>query len=91
MAGLDNPIMSNSGLVRMHPDDPVSRDTYTDLYQSGYNGFGELRPAQIHKVLENWAERVEMGDWEVGADGVGKFRDADSEECWWKYWVPLSW
>lgn len=49
--------------------------------------------SQIHKVLLNWAERVEIGDWEVNddgvADGIEKFKDADTPENWKKY--QTSW
>jgi hypothetical protein len=50
---------------------------------------------QIDKVLNNWADRVERGDWEVDEDGVvggiDKFREADTEAHWQKYWIPPSW
>ena len=62
------------------------------LYQSdsfsGYSGYlpWDSRSSYLHKVLENWAERVEMGDWLVGKDGVvggiEKFKEADTEENW---------
>ena len=49
--------------------------------------------SQLHKVLLNWTERVEMGDWEVNEDGVAggieKFKEADTPEHWKKYHV--SW
>ncbi|KAL4746605.1 hypothetical protein BDW72DRAFT_207218 [Aspergillus terricola var. indicus] len=71
-------------------------DSNTLLYQSGCpDGFTFRYHVQIHKVLENWAERVERGDWEVNGDGVAgrveKFREADTEEHWRKYWIPRSW
>ncbi|KAL4861185.1 hypothetical protein BDV12DRAFT_204261 [Aspergillus spectabilis] len=75
---------------------PAPADCTWDLYQSGDpTGFTGTRLVQIHKVLENWAERVERGDWEVNKKGViggsRKFREADTEEGWEKYWIPLSW
>jgi hypothetical protein len=70
--------------------------TSYELYQPGReSGFLEFHPVHLHKVLLNWAERVEAGDWEVGADGVvggiGKFEEADTPEHWRKYQIPLSW
>ncbi|KAL4982555.1 hypothetical protein BDW68DRAFT_182443 [Aspergillus falconensis] len=64
--------------------------------QSGCpDGFTFRHYVQIHKVLENWAERVEKGDWKVNGDavagGIEKFRGADTEEHWQKYWIPRSW
>ncbi|KAL4879022.1 hypothetical protein BJY04DRAFT_220618 [Aspergillus karnatakaensis] len=66
------------------------------LYQSGYpTGFTDWRLVQVHKVLENWAEMVEEGLWGVDGDGVAGgievFREADTEEGWEDYVIPLSW
>ncbi|KAJ5976047.1 hypothetical protein N7481_009754 [Penicillium waksmanii] len=64
-----------------------------DLF-SGYSGYlpWDSRSSYLHKVLENWAERVEMGDWLVGEDGVAggieKFKEADTEEHWREYVIP---
>lgn len=48
--------------------------------------------SHIHRVLQNWAERVESGDWEVDENGVTggieKFKDADTLENWKKYFIP---
>jgi hypothetical protein len=39
---------------------------------------------QVHTVLLNWAERVELADWEANEDGVAggieKFEEADTLE-----------
>ncbi|KAL4866796.1 hypothetical protein BDV12DRAFT_198889 [Aspergillus spectabilis] len=90
--------MSNGEPLSVNPEDenPTPRNDNSSLYQSGWiNGFVNYRLVQIHKVLESWAERVEKGDWEVGDDGVlggiDKFREADTEEHWRKYWIPPSW
>ncbi|KAL4860566.1 hypothetical protein BDV12DRAFT_209096 [Aspergillus spectabilis] len=77
-------------------DDPTPRDVHGDLYQSGMtNGITNFHPVQIDRVLNNWADRVEKGDWEVDREGVmggiDKFREADTEKHWRKYWIPLSW
>ncbi|GAB1195940.1 hypothetical protein APSETT444_005205 [Aspergillus pseudonomiae] len=74
---------------------PKPKGMHDDLYQSGYNGFVDLRHVQLHKVLQNWASNIENGHWEVGEDGVvggiERFQDADTEDHWEKYWVPPSW
>lgn len=72
------------------------RGSHGDLYQSGItNGITNGHLVQMDKVLNNWAERVEMGDWGVDEDGVAggidKFREADTEAHWQKYWIPPSW
>ncbi|KAL5332457.1 hypothetical protein BJX70DRAFT_407619 [Aspergillus crustosus] len=82
--------------IRYGEVDPKPTDTSWQIYQSGtFNGFVNDRSLQIHKVLENWAERVGSGDWDVGEDGVRggveRFWEADTEEHWRKYWIPPSW
>ncbi|KAL2821418.1 hypothetical protein BDW59DRAFT_150073 [Aspergillus cavernicola] len=75
---------------------PKPKDRNGTVYQAGLtNGITNHHFVQIDKVFNNWAERVEMGDWDVTEDGVaggiGKFKDADTEEHWKKYWIPPSW
>lgn len=66
---------------------------HEDLF-SGYSGYlpWDSRSSYLHKVLESWAERVEMGDWKVDEDGVvggiDKFTEADTEEHWREYFIP---
>lgn len=67
-----------------------------DLYQArSVNGLLGLHGVQLHKVLSNWAERVERDDWDVDENGVAggieKFKDADTLDHWEKYQIPLSW
>lgn len=89
--------LSDHEVLGMTPwdDEPQPADVNSELYQSGYNGFFGLRDVQIHKVLLNWAERVECGHWTITWDGVEggieKFRKADTEADWQKYWLPLTW
>ncbi|KAL3428597.1 hypothetical protein BDV09DRAFT_201433 [Aspergillus tetrazonus] len=76
--------------------EPQPRNEHAGLYQPGLtDGFGEYHNVQIDKVLRNWAERVERGNWDIDRDGVvggiEKFREADTEEHWEKYWIPPSW
>ncbi|KAL2814768.1 hypothetical protein BJX63DRAFT_442368 [Aspergillus granulosus] len=84
------------GLGWYQQDHPKPCDTHGDLYQGGtVNGITNFHLVQIDKVLNNWADRVERGDWEVDEDGVAggidKFREADTEAHWQKYWIPPSW
>ncbi|KAL4966309.1 uncharacterized protein BDV14DRAFT_208294 [Aspergillus stella-maris] len=77
-------------------EDPRPCDVNCDLYQSGTtNGITNGHSVQIDRVLNNWADRVEKGDWEVDGQGVvggiQKFKEADTEEHWHKYWIPLAW
>jgi hypothetical protein len=76
-------------------DHPEPADVNADLYQPGYNGFIPLHSVRLHKVLTNWAERIESGDWIVTENGVAggleKWREADTEDGWQKYWIPLAW
>jgi hypothetical protein len=61
---------------------------YQDHQPTGILPWGS-HSSYIHKVLVNWAERVESGDWEVNGDGVAngieKFKDADTPDHWMKY------
>jgi hypothetical protein len=75
---------------------PTPCDDHGAMYQGGTtNGITNFHLVQIDKVLNNWADRVEKGDWEVDEDGVAggidKFREADTEAHWQKYWIPPSW
>ncbi|KAF9887221.1 hypothetical protein FE257_010475 [Aspergillus nanangensis] len=77
-------------------EDPKPKDAHGDLYQAGFtDGITNDHPVQIDKVLNNWADRVESGDWQVDQDGVvggiDKFREADTQAHWRKYWILPSW
>jgi hypothetical protein len=67
----------------------------TDLYQLGYNFFIARHDVQLKHVLWNWAEKVEEGKWEVDHEGVvggmDKWNEADTEEHWIDYQLPLTW
>jgi hypothetical protein len=87
---------SNGQRLMKACDSYVPQETSFELYQAGReSGFLEFHPVQLHKILLNWAQRVEAGDWEVDANGVvggiGKFEEADTPEHWKKYQIPLSW
>ncbi|RAK98438.1 uncharacterized protein BO80DRAFT_467100, partial [Aspergillus ibericus CBS 121593] len=42
-------------------NDPA--DENFDLYQCFVNGVGPYRDVEVHRVLENWGERVRRGEW----------------------------
>jgi hypothetical protein len=67
----------------------------TELYQLGFNHFIAAHDVQLKYVLWKWVEMVEEGKWEVDADGVvggiEKWREADTEEHWSDYQLPMSW
>jgi len=54
-----------------------------------------MHNVQLKYVLWRWAEMVEEGKWEVDADGViggmEKWKEADTEEHWQDYQLPMSW
>lgn len=72
---------------------PVSRST--QLYQQGFNHFIEMHDVQLKHVLGHWADMVEQGKWAVDDDGVAggieKWREADTEDHWHDYQLPVSW
>ncbi|KAI4595872.1 hypothetical protein KJ359_006511 [Pestalotiopsis sp. 9143b] len=72
-----------------------SKDTYSDLYQLGYVPFIDSHETRLEQVLQAWLRHIETGLWEVGEDGVldgiNKWREADTEEHWEEYTVPISW
>lgn len=66
-----------------------------DLYQLGFNHFIAAHDVQLKYVLGRWLEMVEEGKWEVDeygvVGGVEKWREADTEEHWVDYQLPMSW
>ncbi|KAL4981448.1 hypothetical protein BDW68DRAFT_183486 [Aspergillus falconensis] len=52
------------------------------------DGFMFRHYVQIHKMLENWAERVEDGDWEVNRGG--EVQGGGYGGALRKYWTPRS-
>lgn len=71
------------------------KDTHADLYQPGYQPFVEMHEVRLVKVLRSWIGMIERDDWKVGSEGVQgtieEFREADTEEGWSKFVVPVSW
>jgi hypothetical protein len=66
-----------------------------ELYQLGFNHFIAAHDVQLKYVLGRWLEMVEEGKWEVDehgvVGGVEKWREADTEEHWADYQLPMSW
>ncbi|KAJ5599181.1 hypothetical protein N7450_000248 [Penicillium hetheringtonii] len=96
--------IGNNGFARSSNGVPfkyvrfAGTDRPDQLYQedlfSGYSGFlpWDSRSSYLHKILESWAARVEMGDWQVDEDGVvggiDKFKEADTANHWREYFIP---
>ncbi|RFU75005.1 hypothetical protein TARUN_7236 [Trichoderma arundinaceum] len=72
---------------------PVPRST--QLYQQGFNHFIRTHDVQLKHVLWHWAGMVEQGKWAVDVDGVAggieKWREADTEDHWQDYQLPMTW
>ena len=72
-------------------------ESRAELYQHGYKSFGgeATRAQRLVRILEKWTEMVESGEWEVDEGGVrggiGKYREADTEEGWRRYWIAPEW
>lgn len=66
-----------------------------DLYQLGYNHFIAGHDVQLKYVLGRWVEMIEEGKWEVDehgiVGGIENWREADTEEHWMDYQLPMSW
>jgi hypothetical protein len=71
------------------------KPTSMSLYQLGYNHFIESHDVQLKHVLWKWADMVKEGKWEVDAQGVvggmEKWKEADTEDVWQDYRLPLRW
>jgi hypothetical protein len=69
--------------------------TSTELFQSGFNHFTKNHDVQLKHVLRRWTELVEADVWQVDGDGVTggieKWREADTEEHWEDYQLPMTW
>jgi hypothetical protein len=69
--------------------------TSTQLFQSGFNPFTKSHDVKLKHVLRRWTELVETEKWQVDGNGVGggieKWREADTEEHWEDYQLPMDW
>lgn len=82
--------------VRQEGDEAAELEPKSaDLYQLGFNHFIAAHDVQLKYVLGRWLEMVEEGKWEVGehgvVGGVEKWKEADTEEHWAEYQLPMSW
>ncbi|KAF1825884.1 uncharacterized protein K489DRAFT_386428 [Dissoconium aciculare CBS 342.82] len=90
---------SNGELMGEHRQDegenPGRTPCSTDLFQLGHNVFIRNHNVQLKNVLWLWTEMVEEGMWEVDSDGIKggmeKWKEADTEEHWEDYVLPLDW
>lgn len=75
--------------------DPSCGDRHADLYQQGWQPFIEMHDVRLVKVLESWIGMIQRGDWKVGEEGVEgtieAFKEADTEQGWSKFVIPVSW
>jgi hypothetical protein len=78
-----------------YSEDRSYSDRHTETYQQGWNPFIEMHQVRLLKILESWKGMVERGDWKVGAEGVEgtieAFKEADTEEGWRKFVIPIGW
>ena len=83
--------------VRRAGEDPAAEigPKSAELYQLGFNHFIAAHDVQLRYVLWKWLEMIEEGKWEVDehgvVGGVEKWREADTEEHWSDYQLPMSW
>jgi hypothetical protein len=74
-------------------DHPEARDVFTELYSPGHDPFGLMHSHGLSKILKNWLGMIERGDWKVDengvAGGIDKWKEADTEEHWDKYVLPI--
>ncbi|TKA76071.1 hypothetical protein B0A55_05700 [Friedmanniomyces simplex] len=86
------PFELTSGWARK--SDHSSASQRDDLLQSGVNPYNDLHPVQLQAFLETVYRCVEDGRWEVDesgvADGIDKWRDADTGHGWADYFLPLG-
>ncbi|KAH0046111.1 hypothetical protein KCU78_g137, partial [Aureobasidium melanogenum] len=68
--------------------------THDDLYQIGVNPFASYHGVSLLAVLQNFYAHIDRGDWSVDENGVSgtidTFREAEDEEHWKKYVVPMG-
>jgi hypothetical protein len=73
--------------------DKHAKDTFADLYRPGYQPFREMGEQKLVRVLESWLGMVERGDWKIDqfgvAGGIDVWKEADTEERWERYVIPL--
>jgi hypothetical protein len=68
-----------------------------DLYQPGFNTFSGdwITCVRLVRVFDSWRNNIESGEWQVDPDGVmddiTKFKDADTEQGWERYYLTPDW
>ena len=76
-------------------EDVTPRNTHADLYQPGYQPFGETHKVRLASIFKSWLGMIERGDWKVDGEGVvggiGEWRKADTLSGWQKFVIPIGW
>jgi hypothetical protein len=71
----------------------VAKDKCADLYGTGYSPFDNNHENRLVGVLKSWLGMVERGDWKIDqygvAGGIDVWREADTEQGWEKYVIPV--
>jgi hypothetical protein len=66
-----------------------------ELYQTGYNHYIPSHEPQLGDILNLWQSLVQAGLWEVGEEGVvggiEKFKEADTDDGFYKYQLNVKW
>lgn len=81
--------------TRAKQSDGSCADQYDSLLQAGKNPFNDMHPVQLQAFLEKVYQNVQREDgWAVDAngvaDGVERWREADTEQGWKWYSVPIE-
>jgi hypothetical protein len=69
------------------------KESHADLYKLGHSPFEMKYHPSLVDVLKSWLGMVERGDWEIDENGVAGgieiWKEADTEEGWEGYVIPL--
>ncbi|KAK4543619.1 hypothetical protein LTR36_005264 [Oleoguttula mirabilis] len=86
------PFEFTSGRARQ--SDFTAVDHCDKLLQAGVNPYNDVHPTQLQAFLETVYLNVERGHWAVDehgvAGGIDVWKDADTEQSWSNYFVPLG-
>lgn len=86
------PMRFENGFARLSDMTPMQ--SQDGLLQIGANPYNARHPFQLQAFLEMALSNVQQEYWTVNADGVAGgievWEDADTEERWQNYWVPIG-
>jgi hypothetical protein len=70
-----------------------TKNTFSDLYRPGHQPFDGIHENRLVGVLKSWFGMVERGDWKIDqygvAGGIDVWREADTEQGWERYVIPI--